>query len=278
MKKKPSKSRAPYISIVIAIRNVADALAVTMQNISLQTFTDFEVIIADCNSTDGAANVVRKFDYPIQHVVQADTGIYDAWNKVLPSARGEWVIFFGAGDIFASEDAMEKACVKLQTFPNSVQLAYGKVRVIGENGSLLHLDGSTWASALLQISKFHMFPHQAAFQRRTSFDHFGYFSKAYSVAGDTEMILRLANMNEPMFFDETIACFQYGGKSSTLANRRLAVDEMTRIMAQYHISYDRKWIDVKLICTDLCIKFLPNRLTHLIVDFYRLISGRRKRY
>ena len=269
---------SPFVTIVVAIRNVAAELKDSLDTFSRQTRRDFEVLIADCNSADDPAQHFAGRDYPITHVVQSDTGIYDAWNKVLPQARGEWLIFLGAGDTFAAADTLEKAVHILGNLPDQVLMAYGQVNVVGENGEVLRQCGAPWPLALAEISRFDMFPHQATFQRRRTLAEYGLFDASYRIAGDTDMILRLAAKHAPFHFDLTVANFRYGGTSSSPNGRLSSIREMIRVMKAHGVPNRSTKFLVKAATLDLMNRLLPERVLHRMINFYRVVTGRKARY
>lgn len=268
----------PRVTIIVAIRNVAADLKTTLDNFSAQSFTDFEVIIADCNSVDDPSQYLKNRSFPIRHVVQSDTGIYDAWNKVLPLAQGEWVNFMGAGDHFATDQTLTQAVEILDTLPQDTLMAYGKVNVIGENCKIVRQSGADWPNSLDQIKRFDMFPHQATFQRVSTFAKYGLFDCSYRIAGDTDMILRLAHLRVPVHFPLIVANFRYGGTSSA-PNRRLeSVREGARIMKKHGIANSAVNAFAKATVLELMYRLLPQKTLHRVIDFYRQLTNRSPRF
>lgn len=266
-------------TIVIAIRNAAVDLPATLDSLNAQTLWDFEVIIADCNSTDNPAQVLQDRPYPIQHVVQSDTGIYDSWNKVLPRARGEWVIFMGAGDQFATNQTLASAAGHLATLPPETLIAYGKIDAIGENGQVLCSTGQPWIQQLREIAAFGMYPHQATFQRRRSFAEHGYFDTSFTIAADVEMLLRLSKITEPVFFDQKIAYFMLGGVSSKPQSKLRATAEREHILRLYGVPSRNRAINLfKGQVLTVLNRYVPQKVLNVIIDLYRQITGRKPRF
>lgn len=96
------------ISVITVCYNAADTLEVTMQSVLEQTYRDIEYIIIDGGSTDGTDDIIRKYEDQIAYwVSEPDRGIYDAMNKGIKVATGEWVNFMNAGDRFYDEKVVE---------------------------------------------------------------------------------------------------------------------------------------------------------------------------
>ena len=97
------------VSFVIATKNSEERLIHLLESIKLNCpHSSFEILIADCASTDSTLNIVNTFSssFPIQVVSYFDTGIYNAWNKAIPYACGKWLVFLGDDDlIFGYEEA-----------------------------------------------------------------------------------------------------------------------------------------------------------------------------
>jgi putative colanic acid biosynthesis glycosyltransferase len=91
----------PKITIITVNYNMADGLAKTIANVTGQTWPNLEYVVIDGGSTDNSVEVVRRHAGRIAHwVSERDRGIYDAMNKGVAAATGDWIIFMNAGDVF----------------------------------------------------------------------------------------------------------------------------------------------------------------------------------
>lgn len=99
--------KAPLISIVTITFNAAAVLPPTMESVASQTFTDFEHVIIDGASADDTLLVARSLgSHSLRILSEPDKGLYDAMNKGLAMARGEYVLFLNAGDTFHSPETL----------------------------------------------------------------------------------------------------------------------------------------------------------------------------
>lgn len=96
------------VTVVTVARNACEALKKTIQSVKAQTYPDLEYIIVDGASSDGTRELLEHTKN-IRWISEPDKGIYDAMNKGVDMATGDWIIFMNAGDIFASDDALQKA-------------------------------------------------------------------------------------------------------------------------------------------------------------------------
>lgn len=104
-----NSSARPHISIITITYNAADTLPPTLQSVAGQTYDDYEHIIVDGASKDGTPEMARSFPNPRVRVVsEPDKGLYDAMNKGLRLARGQFILFLNAGDSFSAPDILAK--------------------------------------------------------------------------------------------------------------------------------------------------------------------------
>lgn len=99
----------PHVSIVTVNLNMADGLARTIASVAVQEFRSREYIVIDGGSRDGSLELLHDNAGLITRCVsEPDRGIYDAMNKGVAMARGQWVLFLNSGDSFASSDALSR--------------------------------------------------------------------------------------------------------------------------------------------------------------------------
>ncbi|MBA3025313.1 MAG: glycosyltransferase [Sulfurimonas sp.] len=99
----------PLISIVTVVYNGEEYLEATIQSIINQSYKNIEYIIIDGGSTDGTLDIIKKYEDKIKYwVSEKDRGIYDAMNKGVLVATGEWINFMNAGDIFYNENVLNE--------------------------------------------------------------------------------------------------------------------------------------------------------------------------
>lgn len=103
----------PLISVVTVSYNAVLTIEQTILSVINQTYPHIEYIIIDGGSTDGTVDIIKKYANRIAYwVSEPDKGIYDAMNKGIRTAKGEWINFMNAGDLFYSKDTLEKVFSK----------------------------------------------------------------------------------------------------------------------------------------------------------------------
>ena len=114
----------PLVTVITVCWNARDMLLRTMESVWAQTYKNVEYVIVDGASTDGTLDLLTKYDHRIDFwVSEPDKGIYDAMNKGVQLAKGEWAIFMNAGDCFADKQVLEK----IFAVPRKADVIYGDV-------------------------------------------------------------------------------------------------------------------------------------------------------
>ena len=112
------------VTVITVARNARNDLRRTMESVARLSYPDVEYIVVDGASTDGTVEMLEK-SKGVRWTSEADRGIYDAMNKGVAKATGEWVIFMNAGDRFASDDVIERVFSHPET--DAADVIYGDV-------------------------------------------------------------------------------------------------------------------------------------------------------
>jgi glycosyltransferase involved in cell wall biosynthesis len=114
---------SPLISIITVVYNSASTLEQTILSVINQTYENIEYIIIDGGSTDGTVDIINKYEDKLAYwVSEPDNGIYDAMNKGINRATGEWINFMNAGDGFNSYNILED--VYSREISNNINVIY----------------------------------------------------------------------------------------------------------------------------------------------------------
>ena len=149
-----AKSR---ITIVTVCRNAESTIESTIKSVIEQTYTDIEYIIIDGCSSDGTLDIINKYKNNIDIIVsEPDKGIYDAMNKAVRLATGEWINFMNSGDSFFDSDVI------FNVFNNK---DYNDIGVI--YGNVKHI--CTWGEYELIPSDISMMSYRTPFCHQSSF-------------------------------------------------------------------------------------------------------------
>ena len=121
----------PRISIITVVYNSEDLIGSTIESIAAQTYENIEYVIVDGNSSDGTMKVIRKSRRADVLISEPDDGLYDAMNKGIKAAGGDYVWFLNSGDQVYAPDTVEKMVKGLVGSPDII---YGGTMIIDSEG------------------------------------------------------------------------------------------------------------------------------------------------
>lgn len=126
---------ADKISVITVVYNDVANIRATMESFFAQTWTDKEYIVVDGGSTDGTAEIVREYaDRLAWWCSEKDGGIYDAMNKGIAHAGGDWINILNSGDSYCSEHALHDMIVAAASV-DTVDVIYGNAVAVSESGA-----------------------------------------------------------------------------------------------------------------------------------------------
>jgi len=195
-------------SIVTVVYNDVDEIQRTIASVLDQDYDGYEHIIIDGASQDGTVELIQQYESEVQILSEHDLGLYDAMNKGLDLANGEYVLFLNAGDYFVNPSVLSKVAASIGT--DRPDCLYGNNYVMLTDGTL------TFRKAAIDLSniwKRSQFSHQALFTKTALARQYG-FDLSYSIAADYCMIMRLY-LDSCSFFHcgLPISVFKTGGVS-----------------------------------------------------------------
>lgn len=197
----------PYVSIITVVLNNAKGLFSTLQSLFNLRFQNIEIIVIDGASTDGTVDVIQKYqDYLSYWISEPDKGIYDAMNKGLARATGEWVNFMNAGDLFFDPHVLSKIFTAESV---RADVIYGDS--IARYPAFQAMRKATPPEDLW---KGMVSCHQAMFFRTNLINEAGYKTEG-CFSADFEMVLRLFMTGKHFeYIPETVAVFDTRGLSN----------------------------------------------------------------
>jgi glycosyltransferase involved in cell wall biosynthesis len=233
------------ISIVTITYNAEAVLQRTLDSVSSQTYRDIEHLIIDGASKDGTMDLVSRYKvrdrpYEVRAVSEPDKGIYDAMNKGLRLATGEYIVFLNAGDTLHDEKTLDMVASSLQPAANSQQPAviYGDTNIVDDEGHFLrkrHLsvpDNLTWRS----FKQGMLVCHQAFYARLDIARDIPY-DLQYRHSADVDWCIRVMKEAERRHLplvrvQGVVADFLDGGDSSK--NHRASLRERFHVMRRHY--------------------------------------------
>lgn len=176
------------LSIITINLNDEKGLQKTIDSVISQTFTDYEFIIIDGLSADGSVDLIRKHEDKISYwVSEKDSGIYNAQNKGIKQAKGEYLYFLNSGDALYAPDSLEKM---LDGNPRD---AFICANFYMERGGELEADTSykdrDWHMAIYELFSGFLC-HQAFFIHRSNFEKYGLYDEKLKVVADWKLFFQ----------------------------------------------------------------------------------------
>lgn len=219
------------LSIITINRNNAEGLERTLNSVLTQTYGEFEYIIVDGASTDSSVDVIKEYVRKVERgesrvksvvwVSEPDGGIYNAMNKGIRKAKGEYTLMLNSGDYLLDEHVIEQILPEL----DGTDIVQGNViSTIDGKNVVKRGYGKSDISFIDAMSG--QFLHQASFCRRVLFDKYGYFDESYRINGDT------------VFYAK---CLGFGNASFKYVAQNIAYFDMTGISA----NPDKKWETIR---------------------------------
>jgi glycosyltransferase involved in cell wall biosynthesis len=171
------------VSIITICYNEVDTIDGTLRSVISQSYYDYEWIVIDGGSYDGTKAILEQYKSKFKHYLSGqDHGIYDAMNKGINLARGQYLIFMNGGDSFYSSTVIKDVFSR----PTSGDIIYGDINIIQDNtSSILKMPSNPSKKYLLKKT----IPHQATFTKRVLFEKIGSYDRSYKIAGDFKFTL-----------------------------------------------------------------------------------------
>ena len=279
------ETASPRISIITSTFNAAADMPHTIRSIREQTSRDFEWIVVDGNSTDGTQDLLRENDGLITHwISEPDQGIYDAWNKACKMARGEWLLFLGAGDELAGPLTLEECLKNLDAASADTTIVYGRQTLLSPiERTSLETSGVPWAEMKdkWEIGRPALPPHGSTFQRKNLFSGAQPFDLRFRIASDSHFLLRaIKRPAPPVFMPVDIARAPMGGVSFRLDTARQVSREIAAINRDLGLTPPlsvRLHQALRLAVISL-LNLFPQKTAHRLVDRVRRLSGKPARW
>jgi len=247
------------ISIVIATFNAAKTLKKCLDSIIPQLTDEIELILVDGGSKDSTNEIIDSYGDKIAvHVSEPDKGIYDAWNKGVKLAHGQWVAFVGADDVLLPS-ALNKY---LDAIRNTLDIenydyicAYNEYA--DEKGNVLNILGGApeWPIYRKRMNAAHV---ASLHNKKNLFEMLGGYDLSFKICADYELLLRKKDKLKYLFIPERIARMQIGGMSFSTR----AIKETYRIRQKHRsvnalenaLLFVRDWLGFKYYCVKQLLK------------------------
>jgi glycosyltransferase involved in cell wall biosynthesis len=219
----------PILSIITINFNNAIGLEKTINSVAIQTFNDYEYIIIDGGSSDESVNVIKKYSRVNNWVSEKDNGIYDAMNKGILKAQGEYLLFLNSGDFLIDSKSLENVF----SMNYSQDIIYGDMKINwGNNHSTIgHMPKKITLEHMIKDTVW----HPVSFIKKELFEKWGLYNTDYKIVADYEFFFRTIIAKNATTFHCEIPITEYNveGVSSLPANKQRELEERLLVLKSY---------------------------------------------
>lgn len=215
------------LSVITVNLNNGKGLLSTVQSISTQTFTDIEYIVIDGGSTDNSLEIIEKESCINHWVSEKDEGIYDAMNKGIRFASGEYILFLNSGDRLHENTTIEKVF----PFLNDSEIIYGDLFFADKVKPYVYNYPDVLSFSFLFNASL---AHPATFIKKDLFERFGLYDTTFRIVADWAFFTKvIAKENvATKHIEQIISDFDTEGISSKNENMSQIMEERERFLTK----------------------------------------------
>ena len=220
----------PKISIITISYNAEEFIERTIKSIINQSYPNIEYIIIDGNSKDNTVNIIKQYEKHVDSwISEPDKSHFDAMNKGLSKATGDYVLFMNAGDRISQTDALEEAMKEA----NGADLIYSNAEYIDEEGNRRPWHKKTPPASKINVNSFlngMVVCHHCLIVKKEIAPK--YRLEPWKVSNDIDWAIRvMKNVKSVHYWDQTFCLYLEGGISA--ANRLDSVKERFNISVEH---------------------------------------------
>lgn len=204
------------ISIITATYNSSKTIIDTLKSLEQQTYSNIEYIIIDGSSKDNTIDIIKKYSTRVSKIIsEPDKGIYDALNKGISNATGDFVGFLHSDDILAYPNAIEDIVTLL--INEQPQALYADLEYVSKENTANVV--RRWISGDYKhsnLKKGWMPPHPTFYMRRELYGKLGSFDLDFKISADYDSLLRYLWLNNitVSYLPKVITKMRVGGESN----------------------------------------------------------------
>lgn len=249
------------LSIITVNLNNASGLETTMRSVFEQIFSDYEYIIIDGGSTDGSRDVIERNQKRLSYwVSESDTGIYNAMNKAIRVAKGEYLYFLNSGDTLCGPDVLSRVF----DYNPKADVIIGRINFT-DSGGTYHSDYQPRCRTMTPQDFYRTgVPHQASFIKRELFEEFGLYDETFKISADWKFFLQALVIGKSSFKYIPVTVANFDGQGISSKNNRLMMEEIDRAYRELVSEKTRMYVPVKKRITKLLSELKNFGLLHIL--------------
>lgn len=245
---------APKLSIITVTYNAERFIEPTILSVGAQNFSNREYIVVDGSSKDGTVDLLKKYpEIVTRWISEKDAGLYDAMNKAIMLAQGEYIMFLNAGDLFFDDEVLEDVF----RLAGDADMIYGDTAIIDTNYDMVGMRHMRPPAKLnwKSFKKGMVVCHQAILAKRSMVP---FYDLNYRVAADIDWAIRLSKSAKSFYFyDEPLVRFMQDGISTL--NRSQGLKERYKIQSHHYgpvpTLLNTLWLGIKYVFS---LRFISN--------------------
>jgi len=199
------------ITVITVVKNNRAGIEKTIKSVLSQTQERIEHIVVDGMSNDGTTEIISKYKKKLKHIREHDNGIYQAINKGIKAARGEYIGLLHSGDEYCNEYSLDRAIHFIEK--NNLNASSSNMLYKNKKKLIRY-----WKLPIKKLNKIEVFKiaHPTLIVKRKLISNLSYLEK-YSISSDVEFILNLRKIKNLKYgyFNHDLQINQYGGVSTS---------------------------------------------------------------
>lgn len=226
-------------SIITVCKNSEKTIKNAILSVINQTYKNFEYIVIDGVSTDNTLNIIEKYRDKISQVIcEPDEGLYDAMNKGIKHATGDYLFFLNSDDQFLHNDILK--LVADCHCDDKPDLIYGDIAVLNKKTGKLSIQKHNKFNKIYLLKNTPCQP--GCFYKKEAFEKYGYFDTNYKIVSDHEWFLRtfLKHNISSKYLDFPINIFNIGGISTNKNREEKLILERNNLLDKYFTKFERR--------------------------------------
>ena len=220
------------LSIITINRNNAAGLEKTLQSVALQSFKEYEYIVVDGASTDNSVEIIKKYESQFAHLKwlsESDTGIYNAMNKGIRMASGDYIQILNSGDCLAADNVTERMLAALSDAGNP-PILYGNMVKCFPDGRRYVDNGYGGQEVTFLLFYLGTLNHDPTYIRKSLFEKYGYYDESLKIVSDWKWFMQalIEGGEEAKYVDIDVTLFDMTGVSES--NAALVKEEREAVL------------------------------------------------
>lgn len=229
------------LSIITINYNNSSGLEKTIKSVMSQNYTDMEYIVIDGGSTDQSVDIIKKYESGIAYwISEKDNGIYNALNKGIKVATGDYLLFLNSGDHFYGNDVLLKNEWHLTDF----ELIAFDIHVFGQGYDQINKHPDKLKFSFLFEETF---AHQSVFIKRDLFDKVGLYDETLKIVSDWKFFIHAITFHQATYktVHEVLSTYYLDGISSSGEGSSIRSKERENVLSKEFFLFNDDYIKAK---------------------------------